>query len=663
MRLRAILTLICLTLAVLAMPAASAVAQSKDSARADEAMVEMGDAFKKGDRKRLAALLPQSRGHVLEAWAAYWELKLRLEEAAPKEVQDFLQRFAGSYQEDRMRNDWLVLLGQRRDWAGFMAEYPKYRMNDDRSVRCYALLTEFQSASADVAAQVQELWLAQREADEGCAAAAEQQLKAGKLPAQTAWMRARLGMENDRLRIAVQAVDFLNPGWGAKVNTLYANPERYLNEKLTALLPRTRELVTLALIRLAVQDPALAAAQLGKLRWKTQLTPEERSWVWGVIGKRSAQRLDDGAMAHFLQGQDPFMHEDHLAWKVRAALRAGNWAQVLAATAAMGESQRKEAPWVYWRARALMGAGRSDAERAEATRLLQSIASVRGFYEQLALEDLGQKVGVPERPAPLTADEKEAARLNPGLSRALNAIAIGLRSDGVREWNYSVGLHIRGGMDDRALLAAADLACQREVWDRCINTSERTRGVIDFAQRFPMPHQSAVVQRANQIGLDPSYVYGLIRQESRFVTDARSHVGASGLMQVMPATARWTAKKIGLVNFTPDQINNRDTNIAIGTGYLKLVLDDFAGSMPLAAAAYNAGPSRSRNWRNGPVLEAAIWAENIPFHETRDYVKKVLSNSTSYAAVLSGQPQSLRSRLGTVGPRGAGAESENKDLP
>jgi len=663
MRLPAILTSICLTLAVLAMPAASAVAQSKDSARADEAMVEMGEAFKKADRKRLAALLPQSRGHVLEAWAAYWELKLRLEEAAPKEVQDFLQRFAGSYQEDRMRNDWLVLLGQRRDWAGFMAEYPKYRMNDDRSVRCYALLTEFQSSSADVAAQVQELWLAQREADEGCAAAAEQQLKAGKLPAQAAWMRARLGMESDRLRIAVQAVDFLNPGWGAKVNTLYANPERYLNEKLTALLPRTRELVTLALIRLAVQDPALAAAQLGKLRWKTQLTPEERSWVWGVIGKRSAQRLDDGAMAHFLQGQDPFMHEDHLAWKVRAALRAGNWAQVLAATAAMGESQRKELPWVYWRARALMGAGRSDAERAEATRLLQSIASVRGFYEQLALEDLGQKVGVPERPAPLTADEKEAARLNPGLSRALYAIAIGLRSDGVREWNYSVGLHTRGGMDDRALLAAADIACQREVWDRCINTSERTRGVIDFAQRFPMPHQSAVVQRANQIGLDPSYVYGLIRQESRFVTDARSHVGASGLMQVMPATARWTAKKIGLVNFTPDQINNRDTNIAIGTGYLKLVLDDFAGSMPLAAAAYNAGPSRSRNWRNGPVLEAAIWAENIPFHETRDYVKKVLSNSTSYAAVLSGQPQSLRSRLGTVGPRGAGTESENKDLP
>jgi soluble lytic murein transglycosylase len=171
------------------------------------------------------------------------------------------------------------------------------------------------------------------------------------------------------------------------------------------------------------------------------------------------------------------------------------------------------------------------------------------------------------------------------------------------------------------------------------------------------------VRRAGEIGLDPAYVYGLIRQESRFVMDARSNVGASGLMQVMPPTARWTARKLGMMNFTPAQLADRDTNIAIGTGYLKLVLDDFDGSMPLAAAAYNAGPSRSRNWRNGPVLEAAAWAENVPFPETRDYVKKVLSNTTVYAAILTGQPQSLKARLGTVGPRPAGEPEPNKDLP
>jgi soluble lytic murein transglycosylase len=331
----------------------------------------------------------------------------------------------------------------------------------------------------------------------------------------------------------------------------------------------------------------------------------------------------------------------------------------------MSPEARQDATWVYWQARALLQLAKTDADRAEATRLMESIASVRGFYEQLALEELGQRITTPPKPLALTAEEKNTAKTNAGLNRGLAAIAMGLRTEGVREWNYSVNLHQKGGMNDRELLAAADLACHHEVWDRCINTSERTKAVVDFEQRFPMPFKKAVVQRANQIGLDPAYVYGLIRQESRFIMDARSVVGASGLMQVMPPTAKWTAKKIGMVDFKPHQITDRDVNIAIGTGYLKLVLDGFAGSMPLAAAAYNAGPSRPRSWRGqtgGPVLEAAIWAENVPFQETRDYVKKVLSNTTNYAALITGQPQSLKSRLGLVGPKEVSA-AVNADLP
>jgi soluble lytic murein transglycosylase len=296
---------------------------------------------------------------------------------------------------------------------------------------------------------------------------------------------------------------------------------------------------------------------------------------------------------------------------------------------------------------------------------LEGIAGLRGFYEMLALEELGLPIVPPPTPEPLTDLEKAAAQTNPGLQRALAAINLGLRSEGVREWNYSTNMHAPGGMSERELLAAADLACRWEVWDRCINTSERTKTQIDLTQRFPMPHKQAVVERSKAIGLDPAYVYGLIRQESRFIVEARSGVGASGLMQVMPATARWTAKKIGLTGYKPQQLTERDTNIAIGTGYLKLVLDDFAGSMPLAAAAYNAGPSRPRAWRGqsgAPSLEAAIWAESIPFTETRDYVKKVLANTTIYAAMLSGKTQSLKTKLGRVGPRDA-ASPVNNDLP
>jgi soluble lytic murein transglycosylase len=208
----------------------------------------------------------------------------------------------------------------------------------------------------------------------------------------------------------------------------------------------------------------------------------------------------------------------------------------------------------------------------EANNAFESIASARGFYEQLASEELGRKITIPTAPMAVTAEEMEAAKRNVSLQRALYALSIGLRQEGVREWNYAVSFvnmqGQSGAMSDRELQAAAQLACDNQVWDRCINTSERTKFDFNAEHRFPMPFKDAVLARSKEINLDPAYVYGLIRQESRFVMDARSGVGASGLMQVMPATAKWTAKKIGLQGFSVDQLGNRDTNIAIGTGYL-----------------------------------------------------------------------------------------------
>ncbi len=647
-------------------PSLSAKAQTTDTTRLDEAVLDMAQAAKIRDRKRMAQLLPALRGHPLEPWAAYWELSNRLDEAGPTEIQEFLTRFAGTYQEDRLRANWLEQLGRNREWAAFNREYPLYRMNDDRSLRCYALLAEHLSSGSDNTAQVKDAWLPLKEADEGCASAAEQLVKDHTSAHLMVWQRARLGMENDRLRVVTQAVEMLSPGSVKTVTAIYLNPGKYLNDKLTAIRPKTRELVSLALIRQAYLDPAEAAQELDKLRWRAQLSTEERSWIWGVIGKRAAQKLSNDALAYFMHGQPTQMYDDQLAWMARAALRAGNWAQVQVAINAMGEAQRSEPVWAYWMARALLLQTSSESARARALNMLQSIAGVRGFYEQLALEELGQRITVPPKPEPLSTQEQEAAAQNPGLVRALHAIRIGLRTEGVREWNYSTNLHTRGGMDDRALLAAADLACRNAVWDRCINTSDRTKGVMDFEQRFPMPFKTAVLARTQQIGLDPAYVYGLIRQESRFITDAKSGVGAAGLMQVMPATAKWTARKIGLSDFQAHQITERDTNIAIGTGYLKLVLDNFDGSMPMAAAAYNAGPSRPRSWRGqsgGTALDAAIWAENVPFSETRDYVKKVLSNTTNYAALITGQPQSLKARLGLVSARDAALPLPTEDLP
>lgn len=663
MQFRTILTSIGLLGALCCASLTACAAPSRGGA-ADDAVLEMNQAFKNGQNRRLTELLPRVRGHVLEPWAAYWELRARLDTASTDDIQAFLHRYRGTYQEDRLRNDWLLQLGQRRDWSVFAQQVALYRMNDDREVRCYTLAMELLQKGSDGASELRPIWYAQKEAGPACLLAAQLHFEQQKLSPADIWREVRLSVETRQLKAARQALEIVAPQSGAALTDLLAKPEPFLVQRLLDDDPQSLELAVLALIRLADTDHE-RAARLLENGWAQKLDPAQLAWVWGAIGQEAAQALSPRAVTFFSRGNPEGMHDEQLAWRARAALRQGQWAEVLAAVQAMSPRASADPAWVYWRARALLALDPSQAQQQQARQWLQSVAGVRGFYELLAQEELGLSITPPPEPEPLSAAEKHAARANPGLQRALAAIALGLRSEGVKEWNYHTNLHQPGGMGDRELLAAADLACQHEVWDRCINTSERTRSVIDLKQRFPMPHRQAVLERSAEIGLDPAYVYGLIRQESRFVTDARSGVGASGLMQVMPTTARWTAKKIGLTDFKPHQLTERDTNIAIGTGYLKLVLDDFAGSMPMAAAAYNAGPGRPRSWRGqagAPVLEAAIWAENVPFAETRDYVKKVLANTTIYAAMISGQTQSLKARLGRIGPRQAGA-LENADLP
>ena len=430
-----------LCIVAVAMPGYAARAQAVDIARHDQAVLDMAQAFKLGERKQLTQLLPQAKGSLLEPWAAYWELSIRLDQADKAEIESFLARYAGTYQEDRLRAEWLVQLGRNREWATFRAQLPLYRMADERSIQCYALWSDYLASDADVAKQLQETWLPQREPDEACADAAQELIKARKMPAQAAWVRARLGMENDRLKVTTQAIATLDTKWVATVAAIYQSPSRYLNDKLTALRPQTREFVSLALIRLAYLDPHDAALEVEKLRWRAQLTGEERSWIWGVIGKRAAQKGQDNAWSYYQQGHLDQMHEDHVLWAVRAALRQGKWPQVEAAIAALPSALRSEPTWTYWHARAILAQKPTEAARAQAMASLQSIAGIRGFYEQLALEELGQRSTLPPKPLGPTPEERDIARRNAGLQRALHAIALGLRSDGVREWNYSISLH------------------------------------------------------------------------------------------------------------------------------------------------------------------------------------------------------------------------------
>ena len=652
--------------------AAAPTARAQGLGAADAAVVDARDALKRKDRSRLATdrATAVAANHPLAMWPDYWELTNRLGEAQQAEVTAFGARWSGSYVEDRLRNDWLLELGKRRDWTNFAAEFARFRMNDDREVTCYALLTDHLS-SKDVREPALAAWFAQRDADDGCALLAATLTEAKQFTPADAWRKARFATDANRPRAVRQAAALVSPAAASGVADLTDGAARYLARSASTAGRTAAELTTLALMRLGADDPAAAADALNS-RWDRALPPDLSAWAWAMLAKQSAIKLQPDAADYFQRaaqraakaGRELDWPDETLAWKVRAALRADNgrarWQQVTQAINAMAPAEQREPAWVYWKARALLAvaADSQDGESMHALgrELLASIAGQLNFYAALAAEQLGQPVFMPARPAPLTAAERAATAQSPGLARALLLITLGLRNEGVREWNYSLR-----GLTDRELLAAAQLACDREVWDRCINTSDRTRVEIDMEQRFPMPLRKDVVARAGEIGLDPAYVYGLIRQESRFITDARSSVGASGLMQIMPSTARWTAKKIGLV-YSADLITDRDTNLRLGMSYLKLVLDDFGSSQALAAAAYNAGPSRSRKWRDGPALEPAIWAENVPFAETRDYVKKVLSNATYYAIQLGAPVSSLTARLGRSIAPGA-PNPLDKDLP
>ncbi|WP_423222045.1 transglycosylase SLT domain-containing protein [Ideonella lacteola] len=654
----------------------SALAQTPSPASdRDELIRAARDAFAKRDRTKLSSLRAQALDarHPLAPWVDYWELTSRLGEARTDEVEAFYARWPGSYVEDRLRNDWLLELGHRRDFDTFARDLPRFKMNDDREVTCYAQLIDH-LAGKDVRDTARRAWMAQREPDEGCQLLGQTLFEAKVLTPDDVLRKLRHATENNRQKLARQTASLFSEAAGKAMADIFDNPARYLALKANAIGHLRTELASLAIARVAANDLD-AAIRLLDDRWGDILGAEHGAWARAQVAKQAALGLKPEALAHVRTAwktlpkkleDTPDWSDETLGWLARAALRQGEgaerWRLAQRAIDAMSITERNDPTWQYWRARAVQAQAKpgeaGDAARAEARQVMETLAGQLHFYGMLAAEELGAPPALPARPTAPSDTERSAARARPGLQRALAAIGIGLRNEGVREWNFTLI-----GMSDRELLAAAQWACEREIWDRCINTSERTKSEIDVEQRFPMPMRAEVLAKAKDIDLDPAYVYGLIRQESRFIMDARSHVGASGLMQIMPATARWTAKKIGL-DYKPTMITDRDTNLRLGTAYLKLVLDDLSGSQAMAAAAYNAGPGRPRRWREGPVVEPAIWAENIPINETRDYVKKVLSNATIYAGLIGGKPASLKARLGrSIGPRAAGAPPVDADLP
>ena len=636
--LRALLLL--LALAPLAPQAAPSRPQTQE-----EIFLAARAAVRAGDYDKLAKFDAQLQGYLLEPYVESWLLRPRLPDAGAEEVRAFLARQQGSVLAEQVRKEWLKALGKKQQWDLFRSEHPLL-VGDDNDIACYALQARWQQQDESALAEVHAHWNAPRELPEGCVPLAEALISGGQFTSRHVWDRIRLLLEAGAVSAAWRTAEYLPAREALDRGQLFAvaaGPQRYLDDKKKNLSQRAvRELTLFALHRLARTDPLAAAAYWDK-KLRAKFSAEEQGYAWGQLAIHAARRNLPQALPWYLAAADAPLAEEQLAWRLRAALRQGNWNEVKVTAEKMSPLQRNEPAWIYWQGRAEQALGNV----AEAQTLFARIAGQHQFYGQLAAEELGRVFAVPPKGYAPTAEEVAAIARERGFQRALALYQLGQRFDSAREWIWSIR-----GMDDKQLLAAAEFARQNEMFDRAINTADKTQVLHDFSVRYLAPYRAALGDHARAQQLEEALVLGLVRQESRFISQIKSSAGAAGLMQLMPATAKWVARRMGMQDYSWARVTDASVNAALGTYYLRHVLDDLDDSAVLAAAAYNAGPGRARKWRDSRPLEGAIYAETIPFNETRDYVKKVMNNTMYYAALLGGQARSLKARLGVIAPRG-----------
>ena len=374
------------------------------------------------------------------------------------------------------------------------------------------------------------------------------------------------------------------------------------------------------------------------------LTAEQAGFAYGAAGETHAKSQNFGvALQLFNQADKAQLDTEQWEWYVRSALRFSRWQDVNNIIAAMPSNMQNKEDWQYWRGRALAATG----QQGQAQGLYQKASkSGRNFYALMATEALGGKVNTQSNVKRASEAEQLRAAQDGKISRAMTLFQSSvsandrtMRGVAQQQWRYAVR-----DLNEPSLLAAAAMAQKQGFNEMAIYAADRTNNLIDYNIRYMSPYRDITSRYAAQVGIDPAWAYGLIRQESRFMIGARSHVGASGLMQLMPATAREVERKIGSSSVGLDDIEH---NIKLGTWYLADVRNS-SGSETMATAGYNAGPGRARQWRANTQLEGAIYAETIPFNETRDYVKKVMANATYYASLFNEPKQSLTQRIGTV---------------
>lgn len=633
---------------VLALGLASAAYMSVTHA-ADEQFNDALQAANAGNIGLLQQFQTSMQNDVLGYYPEYWSLNVNLAIQPASNIVNFAQRYPQSAMAEKLAADYVEEKVKQADFATAQPVL-QYVTNADQAESCAVAQVRAKSGDSLVFAEYKDVWLNTNSQPEPCMGLGRMMLSSPLMTEQDRqqrlWGQLRAGQSGQALATAQTLGMSLSL---SQFNQIQANPLNYLWSAPKASATDHAYLV-FALGRLADSDLNTAISSVQRAAQGTPVQVQKALYrVVGYIGGTTVMKNNfNREVLDYLDASYglPFSAEEAEIY-ARQSIRFSGWESLIRAIDAMSVSQKQEDRWQYWLARASEQRGDAGSKRT-AQEIFKRLAHGDDYHNLLAKDHLGQSYNnIPNNVQPSNSDIQ---RLNQDIhfSRAFALRRVNAPDNYInREWNWAVRqAYLKH--DDGLLLAAAKRATDMGWYDRAIYAADRTENKHNYAYRYAMPHQSYVVSHSRNAGIDPAWAYGLMRQESRFVSHARSHVGAGGLMQIMPDTAKLVARQMGEA-YNPAALTDMNTNIRYGTFYLSMIQSQLSNSPVLATAGYNAGPNRARRWQpDVQPIAADQYTETIPLIETRDYVKHVMTNATHYGVLLGQGAQSIEKRMNII---------------
>ncbi|WP_419596823.1 transglycosylase SLT domain-containing protein [Thiolapillus sp.] len=576
------------------------------------------------------------RNYPLYPYLEYARLKHELKNASADEVNGFLRKYKDTPLPSLLRSRWLNVLAERRDWKNYIRFYTP---QTNISRQCHYLQALIQTGSKEQAfSQVEPLWLYGKSRPKACDPVFKAWRQAGLLTTELVWRRIELAMNRGQIKLArflQKSLPARERGWVDTWVRIHNKPALALTDPaLKKKHPQRQKILLDAAYRQIRKDPVPALDYWKRLQKRFSFSVLEKH----LVNRKLAlwlTRNETAAAIDFMADLQPCSHDSKLQEAlVKSALLHNDWVQVVSRIERMPEEEQQSERWSYWLARALEQTG----QRARAAILYQQLAAKRSYYGFLAADRTGRPYHFSPKPSTVDKELADAISRNPAVARARELLALDRWVDARREWRFATR-----DLTADEYIAAAELAQSWNWHDQAIFTLAKSDYWDDLELRFPLEHLSDVKHFARKNRLDMSWVYGVIRQESAFNASVRSYAGAVGLMQLMPATARYVSKKLLKRKRSPKRrdLITPSINIELGTAYLADIFASLGDNPVLATAAYNAGPHRVKRWMPKSSLPADIWVELIPFRETRGYVQRVFT----YAAIYDHRLERKLTRL------------------